>query len=63
MAAKATVREVALGKQDKKNIYVLSASGNVYRLIEAPLEGVTERVKGIQQRRVINTRYWKKVRG
>lgn len=62
MAAKANVKQVALGKTDKTNIYVESASGFVYRLIEAPLEGVAQRVKNIEERGRIDTRYWKKVR-
>lgn len=70
--AKANVQKVALGNNNKDNIYVLSASGNVYLLKDStrkeqlainPRLTVMDVAKRIAARGTIATKFYTKVRG
>ena len=70
--AKANVQKVALGKNNKDNIYVLSASGNVYLLKDStrkeqlainPHLTIMDVAARIKERGTIATKFYTKVRG
>ena len=60
--AKATVKNVSLGKKNAQQIYCMSKSGNVYALKNNVAGNKQHLIARIKAAGVINTTHWVKVR-